>query len=95
MPDKVPVEKIADVEATAKKLLEFGFEAGDAQGYVASLELLDKLNKDDDINVDNALSEALDLRSKSSLGDIFNNSERVHKSVAKWKDVDPSNSRIV
>ena len=89
LPDKVPVEKIADVEATAKKLFN-SIEAGDAQGYVASLELLDKLNKDDDINVDNALSEALDLRSKSSLGDIFNNSERVHKSVAKWKDVDPS-----
>ena len=89
MPDKVPVEKIADVEATAKKLFDL-IEAGDTQGYVASLELLDKLNKDDDINVDNALSEALDLRSKSSLGDIFNNSERVHKSVAKRKDVDPS-----
>ena len=89
LPDKVPVEKIADVEATAKKLFD-SIEAGDAQGYVASLELLDKLNKDDDINVDNALSEALDLRSKSSLGDIFNNSERVHKSVAKRKDVDPS-----
>ena len=84
--DEVPVEKIADVEATAKELFN-SIEEGNVERYIASLKaMIGLLN--DGVDANEAAEKTIVSRSDKRKRKIFNNIERIDASLAERDNID-------